>query len=180
MAVQVDEAVARALGWPKLKYADLERERRWLCNGVPAGLTRSASRIVDLYVTGARLRLREEVPLDGGEPIRRLTRKGDVDASTRLLTSIYLTEGEFALLDGLPGRRIAKTRWRLHPPEGAIALVVDRFEAPLQGLCLAEAEFADDLALAAFAPPAFLGREITSDERYRGSSLALHGVPIPP
>ena len=44
----------------------------------------------------------------------RLSRKADVDARTRLITSVYLPESEFAVLAAaLPGRRLRKIRHRL-------------------------------------------------------------------
>jgi CYTH domain-containing protein len=172
----IDATVAKALGWPKLTYAALERERRWLCDDVPAELARHGELITDLYIIGTRLRLREAVPFDGGEPLRRLTRKADIDNSTRLLTSIYLAAGEFELLSALPGKRIRKTRYRLEPMAG-VAMSIDRFADPLDGLVLAEAEFRDDASMAAFPTPAFAVREVTDDGRYSGGSLALNGAP---
>lgn len=173
----IDAATAAALGFPKLKYAWVERERRWLCRDVPLDLVADAWAITDLYVTGARLRLREAIPLDGGEPMRRLTRKADVDNTTRLLTSIYLTGPEFALLAAtLVGRTLKKTRHHLRPAGGVI-LSVDRFEGPLDGLILAEAEFETAEALAAYPTPAFALREVTDDPRYRGGSLVVDGIP---
>jgi len=174
--MQVDATVARALGWPKLKYAWVERERRWLCDRPPAELVERAELICDLYVTGTRLRLREATPLGGGEPMRRLARKADVDASTRLLTSLYLQPEEYRLFEGLPGRRLTKTRHHLTSMAG-VAMSVDVFEGELTGLILAEAEFDDDETMAAFQPPAFLGREVTEDARYCGGRLVLDGAP---
>ncbi len=62
---------------------------------VPRELVVRTETIVDLYVTDARLRLREARPLNGDPPRLRLTRKGDVDARTHLVTSIYLPDEEF-------------------------------------------------------------------------------------
>jgi len=168
--MEIDPKTAASLGFPKLKYAWVERERRWLCREIPMDRVIGADSIVDLYVTGTRLRLREATPLDGGPPMRRLSRKADVDAATRLLTSIYLAPAEFALLAGLPGNVIRKTRHRLSP-QGGVTMSVDRFEGPLEGLILAEAEFETDEAMAAFAAPDFCVREVTDDPRYTGGAL---------
>jgi CYTH domain-containing protein len=175
-AMEIDATVAAALGFPKLKYAWVERERRWLCCEIPMERVTDAAAITDLYVTRARLRLREARPLDGGPVMRRLTRKADVDAATRLITSIYLAEPEFALLAGLPGRPLRKTRHHLKPVNGVV-LSVDRFEGALEGLILAEAEFETAEALAAFPTPDFAIREVTEDPRYRGGTLATEGLP---
>ena len=81
----------------------------------------------------------------------RLSRKSDVEAHLRLITSIYLPEEEFSVLAAsLSGIRINKLRHRLHSPLPGVLLTVDEFEAHLHGLVLAEAEFETDDLLAAF------------------------------
>jgi CYTH domain-containing protein len=172
----VDPAIAAALGWPKAKYAWVERERRWLCRHVPADRIVRSEAIVDLYVTGTQLRLREATPIGGGETMRRLGRKADVSASTRLLTSIYLTPEEFRLLSSLPGTILRKTRHYLGNVGGA-ELSIDRFEGALSGLILAEAEFDDSAAMAAYPSPEFAYREVTDDLRYTGGALIVDGLP---
>jgi CYTH domain-containing protein len=174
--MDIDSSTAAALGFPKLKYASVERERRWLCHDMPMDRAVGADAITDLYVTGTRLRLREAIPLDGGEPIRRLTRKADVDATRRLLTTIYLSPQEFALLSGLPGMIIRKTRHRL-VTESGVTISVDRFDGALAGLILAEREFETDAEMAAFVPPDFCVREVTDDLRYTGGVLIRDGLP---
>jgi CYTH domain-containing protein len=173
---EVDQATASALGWPKAKYAWVERERRWLCRSVPTELVKRSERIRDLYVTGTRLRLREGTPSDGSPRMLRLGRKADVDASTRLLTSIYLAPNEFELLAGLPGELLVKTRHHLGEVGGA-TVSVDEFEGRLQGLVLAEAEFESDEAMAAYRAPAFAATEVTEDLRYTGGELVQR---VPP
>lgn len=174
--LEIDAETARDLGFPKLKYAYVERERRWLCANLPAELVIGADTITDLYVNGTRLRLREATPQDGGPVMRRLGRKADVDPAHRLITSIYLSEAEFALLSGMPGRTLRKVRHRLRPLNG-LAFSVDVFEGQLQGLILAECEFDDDAQMAACPHPPFAVREVTDDPRYGGAWLATHGLP---
>ncbi|MDP1875252.1 hypothetical protein [Phenylobacterium sp.] len=174
--MDIDPEIARTLGFPKLKYAHVERERRWLCARLPDSPVVSADAITDLYVEGSRLRLREARPLDGGPVMRRLGRKGDLDAAHRLITSIYLSEGEFALLARLPGRRIEKVRHRLAPIEGR-TFGVDVFAGALAGLVLSEREFESDEEMAACPHPPFALREVTQDPRYAGGWLAAHGLP---
>ena len=175
MDVALDTAAA--LGFPKPHYTVVERERRWLSREVPRHLIVQTEAITDLYVTGSRLRLREARPLDGGAPRLRFSRKGDVDARTRLITSIYLPEDEFALLARLlPGVRLKKLRHRLQDFAG-VAVAIDEFQGELEGLLLAEAEFDTAERLAAFPMPDFTVREVTDDPRYTGSCLAQYGLP---
>jgi CYTH domain-containing protein len=165
--------MAANLGWPKLKYAVIERERRWLIESFPAETIVSSEDIRDLYVADTRLRLRRATPRDGGPPMLRLSRKADVDACHRLITTIYMTREEFALFDELPGRVIEKTRHHLRAPDGAYDLSIDEFHGRHAGLRIAEVEFDDDAAMAAFTPPAFFGCEISADPAYRGGALAV-------
>src|SRR5262249_59845024 len=117
--MDIDLETAKALGFPKPAYTVVEHERRWLCREVPHEKVTLTERITDLYVTRSRLRLREARPIDGRPARLRLSRKADVDARTRLVTSIYLTEDEFAVLAAsLPGRRLEKLRHRLLSPPG--------------------------------------------------------------
>lgn len=173
----IDPAVAASLGWPKAKYAWVEHERRWLCRELPKDVARGAEDIRDLYVEGARLRLREAIPHDGGPPMLRLGRKADVEPSIRLLTSIYLSPEEFRLLSVLPGRILEKTRHSLGRIEGA-EVFVDVFRGPLTGLVMAEAEFPDADSMAVWTPPPFFGREVTEDLRYTGGRLSADGLPL--
>ncbi len=172
----IDTALAASLGWPKLKYAFVERERRWLCADAFLDRVIRAEVITDLYVTGTRLRLREAVPIDGGAPLLRLARKADVRSDMRLITSLYLSAAEFALLVDLPGKRLRKTRHHL-PSEGDISMSVDVFHDALQGLVMAEAEFPSDEAMHQFRPPEYFSLEVTHDARYAGSALVERGLP---
>jgi CYTH domain-containing protein len=172
----VDPATAAALGWPKAKYAWVERERRWLCHSIPMERVIRSEAIVDLYITGTQLRLREAIPLNGGAAMRRLGRKADVSASVRLLTSIYLSLDEFALLSALPGRLLKKTRHHLGKVAGA-DVSVDCFEDGLTGLIMAEAEFEDSAAMSAYPMPDFAFLEVTEDIRYTGGELVQQGLP---
>ena len=167
-----------ALGFLKPeKYAAVERERRWLCAGLPDRPVLRAEAIEDLYVDGSRLRLRRATPVGGGEAILRLSKKADLAPDRRLITTLYLSPAEYGLFEGLPGRVLHKTR-HYYGADGA-TLSVDRFEGRLAGLFLAEAEFADDAAMAAFPHPAFAVREVTDDPRYTGGELVVHGRPEP-
>jgi CYTH domain-containing protein len=167
---------AAALGFLKPeKYAAVERERRWLCASLPDLPVVRAEALEDLYVDGSRLRLRRATPVGRGEPILRLSKKADLAPDRRLITTLYLTPAEYALFERLPGRPMRKTRH--YYAAGDVTLSVDRFDGPLAGLFLAEAEFADDAAMAAFPHPAFAVREVTADPRYTGGELVRAGIP---
>src|SRR5512143_667608 len=176
--MDIDPQVASELGFPNPDYTVVERERRWLCRTVPRELIIRTEAITDLYVTGARLRLREARPIDGGAPMLRLSRKADIDRHTRLVTSIYLPEEEFAVLvASLPGVRLKKLRHKLKRVLPGVAILVDEFQGELDGLVMAEADFATPELLAAFAGPDFADREVTDDPRFTGGYLVVNGLP---
>ena len=77
-----------------LKYAVVERERRFLVSKLP-GVADERRRIVDRHVTSTRLRLREVVTEDGAVT-RKLGHKIRLGEGSREIacTSLYLDDGE--------------------------------------------------------------------------------------
>src|SRR6185436_8011237 len=73
-------------------------------------------------------------------------------------------------------RRLTKTRYAV-PLEEGLRAEVDVFEGDLSGLVLAEVEFDEEADSRGFAPPPWLWREVTGDDRYAGRSLAANGGP---
>ena len=98
-------------------------------------------------------------------------------AHVRVEEEMEIDDRRFEALWALTeGRRIAKTR-HLVPLGDELAAEVDVFADAHEGLLTAEIEFPSTEASAAFAPPAWLGTEVTGDARYANQSLALHGAP---
>jgi CYTH domain-containing protein len=93
-----------------LKYAVVERERRYLLRSLPEGVVETEG-IVDRYVVGTRLRLREVHEQDG-TVVRKLGHKvrlseGPAEVAN---TNFYLNEDEWAVLEGLPVKVLRKKR----------------------------------------------------------------------
>ena len=98
-------------------------------------------------------------------------------AHVRIEEELDLDERRFGALWPLTeGRRIVKTR-HLVPLDGGLTAEVDVYADALDGLLTAEVEFASSEASLAFAPPDWLGDEVTGDARYANQTLALHGPP---
>lgn len=155
---------------PNSRFARPEWERRFLLEKFPlnVSVTRVVE-IVDRYITGTRLRLRRMNDSDGLVAFK-LTQKVNDDAVGAFqgqLTTIYLSEPEYDVLAKLPACVLGKTRHSV-PPLG-----IDVFKNELTGLILAEAEFGSAVEAAAFEPPAFSFREVTTDPRFTGGSLAI-------
>ncbi|MFC9995578.1 hypothetical protein [Nocardia sp. NPDC127526] len=150
------------------KYAQLEKERRFLLPEMPAQAC-DPRFIEDRYIVGTRLRLRRlEV---GSQVVYKFCQKVRPDESapsTAAITNIYLDEAEYDTLCQLPAATLRKTRrvWQV----GHHTFVVDEFHGDLAGLILAEIELSElphDLSL-----PTPIGKEVTADERFTGGYLA--------
>lgn len=148
-----------------LKYAVVERERRFLVRSIPTGVTR-VSRITDHYLEGTRLRLREVVDGAGGV-VRKLGHKIRLSDGPEAIacTTLYLDDAEWHLLSGLPARTLTKTRH--HVDRDGVSLAVD--ELP-DGTLIAEI---DDEGSPPVPIPDWLDviAEVTRDERWTGASL---------
>jgi len=121
-----------------LKYAVVERERRWLLTAMPDDLTGGETVLIrDRYLTGTRLRLREVTDAGGGR-VLKLGHKVRLEGDPRAVacTSFYLDETEWARLAGLPGSGLEKRRVRIS--RDGVVVAVDEFQGELSGLVLAE------------------------------------------
>jgi len=150
------------------KYARIERERRFLLAQFPsnANVVR-IRRIIDRYIDGTALRLREQSE-DSGLVMFKLTQKLPARASGAqqgLITSMYLTKDEFCILAQLSAKTLNKTRYSV-PPFG-----IDVFEGPLEGLLIAEAEFDSAAAADSITLPSFIFQEVSADNRFTGGQL---------
>ena len=102
-----------------LKYAVVERERRFLVLSIPDGVV-DVQLIVDRYVDGTRLRLRE-VRRPDGTVVRKLGHKvrlGDGPAEVAC-TNLYLDDEEWRVLRALPARELRKRRHVAQPVAAA-------------------------------------------------------------
>jgi hypothetical protein len=155
-----------------MKYAHIERERRFLLASVPAGLGATAVwTVVDRYLPGTGLRLRLIVQ-DGQPPVRKLGQKIRLDPSPALTvahTSMYLSEPEYAALARLAANQLRKTRYVLPQEDGR--WLIDAFEGELEGLVTMEIDLGDDRPMPTRLPLDALV-EVTDDDRFTGGQLA--------
>jgi CYTH domain-containing protein len=157
------------------KYARYEFERRFLVRRLPPGLdTAPGFRILDRYLTGTRLRLRRMEPLDDGEPVLKLGQKqtpNAADATTAVITTIYLSQAEYDALAGLAGDELAKIRHGVD--DGGRSWSIDVFGGALDGLVLAEVEYPDAEVMAAHGElPGWVGADVSDDPSLTGAALA--------
>src|SRR3982751_1752050 len=101
---------------PDSKYAHVERERRYLLEDLPEGLTRTDHhlQITDNYITGTRLRIRKVRDPRTNKWIVKFTQKfaaEPADLSRTFITNIYLNAFEAETLSMFNANEIRKNRY---------------------------------------------------------------------
>jgi len=151
----------------------VEIERAFVADGVP-----------DPVLLGPGVPLRQGYVASEGEvEVRLRIRRQDAALTIKAGRGMVRTEVELplptddaeALWQHTEGRRIAKHRHRV--PVGDHVAEVDVYDGALAGLCRVEVEFVSPEEASGFEPPAWFGREVTGDDRWRNASLARHGRP---
>jgi CYTH domain-containing protein len=160
---------------PDSKYARVERERRYLLQDLPEGLTRADYhlQITDNYITGTRLRIRKVRDPKTNKWIVKFTQKfapDPADLSRTIITNIYLNAIEAEILSVFEANEIRKNRYRF-PFEGR-EFSIDMFLGELFGLVMAEVSFETDEELEGFQKPPFAIAEVTNSEIFSGGKLS--------
>lgn len=149
-----------------LKYAVVERERRYILASLPEGVA-STRDILDRYVTGTRLRLRE-VREGDGTLIRKLGHKVRLSEGPAEVacTNFYLNDDEWRLLASLPAQQLRKRRHLVRRDE--LLVVIDEHE---DGTLIAEIDDGDEPS---DFVPAWLDvvADVSTDEAWTGIELA--------
>ena len=151
-----------------------EIERKFLLGELPDWLAeRSGEPISQGYLTngeGPEIRLRR-----AGEQTLLTVKTGSGEVREEI--EVELEPELFRTLWPLTsGRRVIKTR-RREPLDAGRAAEVDVYAENLAGLVVAEVEFSSIEESREFEPPAWLGKEITGDERYANRELAMSDGP---
>lgn len=161
---------------PDSKYALVERERRYLLQDLPQGMTRADHhlQITDNYMTGSRLRMRKVRDPKTNKWVAKLTQKSplaDGEFARTIITNIYLNAVEAETLSTLfNSNEIRKNRYYLDY-EGR-RFSIDMFLGDLFGLVLAEVAFDTDEELESFAKPSFALVDVTDNELFTGGRLS--------
>lgn len=159
---------------PKSKYAIMERERRYLLQDLPAGLTRADHhlQITDNYILGTRLRIRKVRDPQTNKWTVKFTQKFSPNAqdfARTLITNIYLDPYEAEVLAVFEANEIRKNRYYFEW-EGR-RFSADMFLGDLFGLVLAEVAFDNDEELDSFRTPDFALADVTNIELFTGGRL---------
>jgi len=160
---------------PESKYARVERERRYLLQDLPEGVSRADHhlQITDNYLSGTRLRLRKVRDPQTNKWVVKFTQKfapDRDDLSRTTITNTYLNAIEADTLGIFEANEIRKNRYHFEF-EGR-QFSVDMFLGDLFGLVLAEVSFDNDDELENFSPPPFALAEVTNNELFTGGRLS--------
>ncbi|MBA2525062.1 MAG: hypothetical protein H0V18_04645 [Pyrinomonadaceae bacterium] len=159
---------------PESRYARLERERRYLLQDLPEGLTRADPhvQITDNYITGTRLRVRKVRDPGTNKWTVKFTQKfapDPADLSRTIITNTYLNAAEYQVLSVFEANEIRKNRYPFEWEGRTFA--IDMFLGDLFGLVLAEIGFEKDEELDSFSTPPFAIAEVTNNEMFGGGKL---------
>ena len=160
---------------PESKYARVERERRYLLQDLPEGLSRADHhlQITDNYLTGTRLRIRKVRDPKTNKWIVKFSQKfapDPTDFSRTIITNTYLNALEAEMLAVFEANEIRKNRYAFEF-EGR-KFSVDMFLGDLFGLVLAEVSFETDEELDSFPKPAWALADVTNNEVFTGGRLS--------
>jgi CYTH domain-containing protein len=160
---------------PDSKYARVERERRYLLQDLPEGMSRADPhvQITDNYITGTRLRLRKVRDPKTNKWTVKFTQKFAPDAndlSRTIITNTYLNALEAETLGMFDANEIRKNRYPFEY-EGR-RFSIDMFLGDLFGLVLAEVSFETDEELESFPQPPFAIADVTNTDLFTGGRLA--------
>ena len=144
-------------------YQCLHIEQAYLCTNPVVRIRRQDE---DYYLTykGKGLMVREEynLPLNK-EAYLHLRSKADGNIISKKRYLLPISEPAFS--DSYLSSAKPK-------PSFELKIELDLFDPPFAPLALAEVEFPDMESARAFLPPAWLGREVTDDEKYHNSNMS--------
>ena len=74
------------------------------------------------------------------------------------------------------GKNLEKTRYEIKLDDGNLA-ELDVYKGPLKGLIVVEVEFTNENKANDFLPPNWFGEDVSENQNYKNSSLAVKGNP---
>ena len=147
---------------------NMEIERKFLLNGKIDLEELEYEDIVQGYVS---LEPEVRVRSKGGKYYR--TSKGDGDMIREEREKEISCTMYNILMENREGGILEKRRYYM--PYGNYIIEIDVYKRSLEGLIVCEVEFPTEKEAVAFMPPDFLGKDVTSDKRYKNKNLASTG-----
>ena len=149
----------------------MEIERKYLLHELPDNLEQYPHRRIEqgYLCTAPVVRIRKQ------DDSYWLTYKGS-GMMVREEYNLPLTEDAYRHLKSkIVGILLSKTRYLL-PCSDSLIIELDVFDAPYEGLWLAEVEFPDEAAANRFQPPEWFGEDVTFSGKYHNSTLSKYPV----
>lgn len=146
----------------------MEIERKYLLDQLPENLTSYPCKKIEQGYLST-------------EPVVRIRRSDDEYYLTykskglmvREEYNLPLTKESYLhLREKADGVLISKTRYLLPLTGTDLTIELDVFDAPYEGLYLAEVEFPDEASANAFVPPVWFGKDVTYSSDYHNSTLS--------
>jgi CYTH domain-containing protein len=151
------------------KYARMELERRFLLSPSEAIVsTLPKTAILDNYITGTNLRLRQME--NAGTKVYKLGKKTNISPGKEQITTIYLSEAEYALLTQL--RAIVVSKIRFVGVFNRVTIGIDVYGSETEELWVAEVEFETEEDMDNFIMPLPHQIEITGMNEFSGFALS--------
>jgi adenylate cyclase len=156
----------------------VEIERKFLVDELPPDLDDHPSSTLEqgylaIHADGTEARVRRR---DGRSVLTVKSGGGLVRVEEELPIDDAVFERLWPLTEG---RRIEKVRHLIPAQPEGLVIELDVYGGDLEGLAVAEIEFGSEDAARAFAPPAWLGPDVTGDARFKNQRLAVDGRPAP-
>ena len=145
----------------------MEIERKFFIKELPADLKNYPCHVIEqAYLnTNPVVRIRRQ------DATYILTYKGE-GHMVREEYNLPLNETSYYhLKEKADGIVLSKIRYLL-PLEGELTIELDVFQAPYEGLFLAEVEFPDVESANSFTPPDWFGEDVTFSSQYHNSTLS--------
>jgi CYTH domain-containing protein len=145
----------------------MEIERKFLIKKLPDNLEKYSSRLLEQAYLCT-------------DPVVRVRRSDDTYTLTyksrglmsREEYNLPLTAESYEHLKGKADGNIIRKRRYLIPLDSDLTIELDLFDAPFQGLILAEVEFTSEDQALAFLPPEWFGEDVTWSTEYHNSTLS--------
>jgi adenylate cyclase len=156
----------------------VEIERKFLVETSPPDLDGHPSSTLEqgylaIHSDGTEARIRRS---DGAAVLTVKSGGGLVRVEEELAIDDAVFERLWPLTEG---RRLEKVRHLVPTDPPGHVIELDVYGGALAGLVVAEIEFASEADAEAFVPPAWLGRDVTGDARFKNQRLAVDGRPEP-
>lgn len=154
----------------------MEIERKYLINYLPGDLSQYKNKKIEqgylCHNPTIRIRKSNQDYILTYKSKFGLEQKGNDSAIINNETELPLTEEAYQTLKSkIEGNMVYKTRYLIPVKEGLTA-ELDVFEGILAGLIFTEVEFPDEDAANKFLPPSWIGKELTSDQRFSNYYLS--------